>query len=428
MRGFLKKTNIQSVVFFRVIKLIESLYRKSSYVESVRAISDNKCNRCLGTNIYKDNYGLYHCLDCYDYGEINEEMFIYRSVRQVPHKQHLIDVDYELTDLQMKGSDFFVGCYETKQSAFLQAVCGAGKTEMTFQVILNALNKQAKICFVLPRVEVLKELAKRFVSHFPNTNIAVMYEGHKNYNNASFILSTPQQLIYFFQEFDFIIVDEVDAFPYENNPFLQRLVQKSLKLDGLIFYMSATIKEEFQTKINQKEIAYCLIPARYHLKGLPIPKCIRIKNSKNPYNELIQYLEINQKKNQQCLIFVSSIKEGKQFSKYLSNRQIQNKFLFSESIDKRTIIKQFRNKEYLFLITTTVLERGVTFEDIDCYVFRANNRIFSKQSLIQISGRVGRKLEYHLGKVIFFSEYISKDMKAAAKEILLMNRKHQDAM
>lgn len=378
--------------------------------------------------MYKDGYGLLHCLDCYDYGEINEDMVIYRSVRQVLHKQHVIAIDYELTDLQRKGSDFFVTCFEAKQSAFLQAVCGAGKTEMTFQVILNALNTHAKICFVLPRVEVLKELANRFITHFPNTNIAVMYEGHKNHDNASLILSTPQQLICFFQEFDFIIVDEVDAFPYENNPFLQRLVHKSLKTDGLIFFMSATITKEFQTKINQNEIAHCLIPARYHLKALPIPKCIRIKNSKNPYSELVQHIETSQKKHRQCLVFVSSIKEGKQFSKYLSNRKIQNNFLFSESIDKATILKQFRNKEFLFLITTTVLERGVTFEDIDCYVFRANSRVFSKQSLIQISGRVGRKLDYHLGKVVFFSEYISKDMLAAAKEILLMNRKCQDAV
>jgi len=414
------------VVFFRVIELIESLYKKSTVVESVQAISMQKCNRCLGTNLYKDAFGLQHCLDCYEYGEINEEMVIYRSVRTLKDRKHIVDVDYELTDKQLLGSDFLIRCFEQKKSSFLQAVCGAGKTEMTYQVILNALIAKQKVCFVLPRVEVLKELAKRFLKHFPNTIIATLYEGHKNYEEASLLLSTPQQLIYFYREFDLMVVDEVDAFPYENNVFLQRLAQKSLKLSGITIYMSATVTEEMKYLIDNQKIEYYLIPSRYHMKAMNIPKFVRIKNGKNKTRELIQYLEKNLKKKHQCLIFVASIREGKHLSKYLQQLRINNNFISSQSVNKLDIIKEFRNKDYLFLITTTVLERGVTFDDIDCYVYKADHSVFSKQSLIQISGRVGRKSEYQSGQVVFLSEYISKNMKLAAKEILLMNRKNKD--
>lgn len=382
----------------------------------------------MGTNLYKDTFGVLHCLDCYEYGEINEEMVIYRSVRTLKDRTHFIDIDYTLTKQQEFGSNFLVQCYEKFQSAFLQAVCGAGKTEMTYQVILDALNANKKVCFVLPRVEVLKELSKRFIKHFPNTKIATLYEGHKNYEEANFILSTPQQLIYFYQEFDLIIVDEVDAFPYENNTFLQRLVKKSLICSGTTIYMSATMTEEIKHLIDNREIESYIIPSRYHYKPLVIPKFIRIKNNKQPTQELFQYLEKNQRKKRQCLVFVASIKAGKSLCKHLNLHHMNHRFISSGSIDKSNIIKEFRHQDYLFLVTTTVLERGVTFDDIDCYVYKADNSIFTKQSLIQISGRVGRALEYQTGQVVFFSEYTSKHMKLAAKEIIFMNHKNTDEM
>ncbi len=49
-----------------------------------------------------------------------------------------------------------------------------------------------------------------------------------------------------------------------------------------------------------------------------------------------------------------------------------------------------RNEELDFLITTTILERGVTFPGIDVIVLKADDEIFSAAALVQIAGRVGR--------------------------------------
>ena len=49
--------------------------------------------------------------------------------------------------------------------------------------------------------------------------------------------------------------------------------------------------------------------------------------------------------------------------------------------------------------------------------------MFSKESLIQISGRVGRIAEYENGEVIFISRYKSVSMKQCKKEIMSMNRR-----
>lgn len=88
-----------------------------------------------------------------------------------------------------------------------------------------------------------------------------------------------------------------------------------------------------------------------------------------------------------------------------------------------TIIEQFRQGQITILISTTILERGVTFPTIDVFVLLANHRLYTSSSLIQISGRVGRSLERPEGQVLFFHDGISKAMLKAVREIKDMNQK-----
>lgn len=46
-----------------------------------------------------------------------------------------------------------------------------------------------------------------------------------------------------------------------------------------------------------------------------------------------------------------------------------------------------RKGELDFLLCTTILERGVTFTDIDVLVLGAEDRTFTEAALVQISGR-----------------------------------------
>jgi len=401
--------------------MIEKLYRNNYYIESIPAVTETKCNRCQGENVYKHIDGKYYCMDCFNYGEIHDGMKLYRYNRNIPKNNHIIDLNYELTTKQKRGSDFLMDCYKNQRSGYLQAVCGAGKTEMSFELILQALNSNQRICFILPRVAVLKEVYKRFKKHFPKTNITALYEGHKNYEDANLVISTPQQLIYFYQEFDLIIVDEVDAFPFANNPFLQRLVKKTVKAYGVILYISATINKEFQLMIDSKKLNYHFIPSRYHGKPLAIPEFIRIKYKKMIFKEITDiYNNLRQ-----TLIFIPTIEYGHKLLNALNNSYISAKFISSKTINKNLVIKSFKNKEFRILITTTILERGVTFPDIDCVVIEADNHVFTKSTLIQISGRVGRLSEFNTGKVTFYSGYLTKAMKDAKKEIIWMNKQNE---
>ncbi len=401
--------------------MIEKLYKRDDALESVKAVTPNRCNRCNGSNIYQDVEGQYHCLDCFEYGSVNDTMTLYRYQRRLPEKTHILEMDYELTEKQKKGSSFLLDCYKAKKSGFLQAVCGAGKTEMTYEVILNALNDNLRVCIVIPRVAVLKELFKRFKSNFTCTEIGTIYEGRKQYETANLILSTPQQLIYFYKEFDVIIVDEIDAYPFAGNKFLDRILKKSLRRNGVLLYMSATISDEYQKQIDNKTLRHHLIPSRFHQKPLTIPEFKRITSKKNLMDEIVKLT----KGTRQTLLYIPTLELGKQYLFSLRQLSIETDFISSKTIDKKTPINRFRRAEIRVLITTTILERGVTFQDIDCVVVMSDHKVFTKSTLIQIAGRVGRLSEFNPGQVIFYSQYVSKEMKDARKEIIWMNKQNE---
>ncbi|XFA99686.1 DEAD/DEAH box helicase family protein [Candidatus Izemoplasma sp. B36] len=408
--------------------MIEKLYKESNYINKIKAISNNTCHRCLSKNLYKDDYGIIHCLDCYNYHKIDSTMFLYRYINTKQRKTHILKLEYELNNNQVKGSNFFVDCLKNKTYGFLQAVCGAGKTEITLNVVLEALNKFYTICFVTPRVEVLKEVANRYKSHFPKTCIKTLYAENKDYHNADIIFSTPQQLINFYQEFDLIILDEVDAFPYLNNIKLERLVKKSLKKTGIILYMSATIDETLAKKIQEEGIKFYTIVSRYHLINLPVPKLLRINNLLHLNTIIIKILKEKIELDKSVIVFVPTIKYGDSLKDLLYKNNIFSKTISSKTVYKKQLIKAFKRKEFQVLISTTILERGVTFKDIDCIVCSAEHRVFSKESLIQISGRVNRVKDFQNGEAIFIYEHISKPIKKCIKEIKLMNRLNQSEM
>ncbi len=70
------------------------------------------------------------------------------------------------------------------------------------------------------------------------------------------------------------------------------------------------------------------------------------------------------------------------------------------------------------MITTTILERGVTFDAVSVIVYGANHRVFTSSTLVQIAGRVDRRQEFNYGEVfIFLHDGETRDMKEAIRQI-----------
>ncbi|MCG4308429.1 competence protein ComFA, partial [Enterococcus lactis] len=84
-------------------------------------------------------------------------------------------------------------------------------------------------------------------------------------------------------------------------------------------------------------------------------------------------------------------------------------------------VQEMREATYEILLTTMILERGVTFERISVIVLGADHPVFTKSSLVQIAGRADRKGPYTNSRVYFFYEEKTSAIRKACQEIKEMN-------
>ena len=94
----------------------------------------------------------------------------------------------------------------------------------------------------------------------------------------------------------------------------------------------------------------------------------------------------------------------------------------SEDPDRKEKVLQLRNEERKGLLTTTILERGITIKNVQVGVVGSENPVFTSSALIQISGRVGRNAQYPTGDIVFFHHGITMEMDRACNKIMDMNR------
>lgn len=391
--------------------------RKSKF--GIQAI-DKICHRCLGDNINIGSDGHPYCDDCYESVLISDYLFLERYFRKRVRKNHQLNINIDLSKDQLKGQTFVESCYENNNNGFLHAVCGAGKTEMCLSTILKALLDNKSMAFIIPRVEIIKQLVKRLKNYLPKTNICPLFEGTTLDDQADLYISTPQQMIKFYHEFDLIFIDEVDAFPFYNNLFLNRLVDKAIKAKGIKIYISATMPKEYLDMINDKQFVYCLITSRFHGKDLIVP--IFKKYESIWSHRLIKDIQKYLSGKDRLIIYFPSIQLMEVFHTHLNKKGIKNKTLSSKTKYRHSILKEFSKVEFKILLSTTLLERGVTFSRCDVFVLEADHPVYSKDTLIQISGRVGRDIIYTGGLLVFYSRYISNEMRLSRQELKYLNK------
>jgi competence protein ComFA len=95
----------------------------------------------------------------------------------------------------------------------------------------------------------------------------------------------------------------------------------------------------------------------------------------------------------------------------------------AEDPNRKEKVQQMRDQQIPMLLTTTILERGVTFPNIDVAVVGSEDDIFTESALVQIAGRAGRSADYPTGTITFFHYGKTNAMLKAKRQILEMNRK-----
>ena len=79
---------------------------------------------------------------------------------------------YPLTSAQKEISQTCASLI-IERDVLLNCVCGAGKTELVIESISLFLKQKKKVCFAIPRRQVVLELQERLASYFSNAKVIV---------------------------------------------------------------------------------------------------------------------------------------------------------------------------------------------------------------------------------------------------------------
>lgn len=318
-------------------------------------------------------------------------------------------LEFILSVTQQKVSHQLLEYYKQKKNSLVWAVCGSGKTEIVYETIDYALRQGQRVCFCIPRRELVIEIYERLINTFYNIDIGLVYGGCQKNLDAQFIVSTMHQLYRFEHSFDLMIADEVDAFPFYQDEVLESIFQCACK--GQYIKLSATIGE---TDSNEELL---IISRRYHGYDLPIPQMILLPD----FLQLLLMFALVKRHNR-WLIYVPSISKVDEVVSFLKSLKVQVAGVSSKHNENNKVIEEFREDKLQVLVTTTLLERGITFENVHVIILFGHHKVFDQRTLIQIAGRVGRKVNFPSGKVYILSRERTKSIKGCIKTLRKLNQ------
>ena len=335
------------------------------------------------------------------------------------------DLSYELSYEQKVLSWKLIENYKNKIDTLVYAVCGSGKTEICLGVIKYAIEQGLRVGFAVPRRSVCVELSIRFKNIFKNNKVIMVYGGHHRKLTGDIVCLTTHQLFRYENYFDLLIMDEIDAFPYKGNDVLEKMFHRSIR--GHYVLLTATPSTQLIKEYQKPGKGLLKLFARFHHHFLPVPKIV-IGNDIKIHYKLITILRSFLNKGKQVFIFVPTIDLSIKIAMLLKPLFHKGTYINSKVKFQERIIEDFKNKKYLYLVTTAVLERGVTIKDLQVIIYRADNAIYDSASLIQISGRVGRKKDAPEGEVIFLAKRKTEHMERAISEINAANKSLQNML
>ena len=390
------------------------------------------CNRC-GTKIDKDRWelqiGSYYCRACIQLGRVRSDQALYYFPQQAFPQEEVLRWQGTLTPFQSRVSEALVQSLGQEDPVMVHAVTGAGKTEMMYHVVAEVIRRGESVCIATPRIDVCIELYHRMTRDFA-CPISLLHGDSEPYFRTPLVIATTHQLLKFYQAFNLLIIDEVDAFPFVDNAMLYQAVSNALAKKGKLIYLTATSTKELDRKVKNKELKRVSLPRRFHGNPLVVPKKVWLQDIRRKIEKeqiprkLLTLIKQQRKTHYPLILFVSEIKLGEKMLRILRKLFPNEKLelVTSKTENRLELVEGFRNQEISILLSTTILERGVTFPKVDVFVIEANHRLFTKSALVQIAGRVGRSIERPTGTLLYLSEGTSKDMNDAIREIKEMNK------
>ncbi len=358
------------------------------------------------------------CRSCESMGSIRGcTRLVARAGSRTEPQNISYQLDFALTQAQQHAADEVKRFLASgRAEALVWAACGAGKTEVVFPAIQTTLSAGGSVLFAVPRRDVVRELGERLRQSFGDANLSVHYGGQPKEPVGQLVAATTHQVLRFYQRFDLVILDEVDAFPYAGSTMLRHGIRQALKPSGQLIEMTATPQRVSRSPIT--------IPARHHGHPLPEPEFLqaRLPAPKALTGcalppTLVEFLQEGQ-----WLVFVPTVAAAKpaaQALKQCLSRHVAYSYAADPARDEKR--SQLDVGSLDILVATSIMERGVTIPGIQVAVLYCDHALFDSRSLIQMAGRVGRKAEAPTGSVLFCGATRTQAMRQAAQRIAFLN-------
>lgn len=246
----------------------------------------------------------------------------------------------------------------------------------------------------------------------------------------------PNTLIDFFPKDFLLVIDEshvtipqVKAMYNGDRARKMNLVDYGFRLPSALDNRPLTF-EEFESKIN-KVIYVSATPGDYEMNkvnnqvteqiirptGLLDP-LIEVRPTKNQIDNLVEEIEIQNKKNERTLITTLTIRMAEELTNYLKSLDIKVAYLHNEvkTLERLKIIRELRLGKYDVVVGINLLREGIDIPEVSLIaIMDADKQGFlrSTRSLIQTIGRAARNVS---GRVIMYADTISDSMNEAITE------------
>lgn len=396
-----------------------------------------RCLRCNAVTAREEGvlpHGQYYCPQCINLGRVSTLDLFYHvpEPNQFSPPTEPLTWRGQLSPLQSRVAEEVRKAMAKHRQHLLWAVTGAGKTEMMFSTIEQALKKRERVCIASPRVDVCLELFPRLQQTFQKIPMILLHgQQEQPYRYCQLTVCTTHQLLRFYHAFDLLIVDEVDSFPYAANHQLLFATHQAKKSTGGLLMMTATPGQTMLREIKRHRLTVSHLPLRYHGHLLPEIKCIKISSKwrcRLAHGRLpimvIRWVNRHVQIKKRFLMFVPHVSDLTPVADALKKIIPEAAFttVYAADDERLAKVQGMREGQYQFLITTTILERGVTFPAIDVCVIGADDEVFSSSALVQIAGRVGRSADYPDGQITFFIGGNTLTVSSAVRQIKFLNR------
>ncbi len=348
---------------------------------------------------------------------------------------------YGLTRMQKDASDGISSWLASGRSneALVWAVCGAGKTEVSYGAIGAALGAGMRVLYAAPRRDVVAELSVRIAEAFPGHSLSSHYSGslQRSGRNTDITVATTHQAIRFYRCFDLTVLDEVDAFPYQGSRMLEHAVRSSRSAGGRTIFMSATPSRALIGAAENGCLHTERISARHHGHPLPVPRIVSLGQVSSglvdgtaklhpAFEEALSESLIGSHPH---FVFVPRKAAAEplaarisQFFASAGRSGAKVGWSHSQDADREMKRRAFSEGRMDALVCTSIMERGVTVPGCDVSVIGADTAgVFDYRSLVQMAGRAGRQAARPTGSVRFFCSKENGEMKEAVAMIEGMN-------